>query len=149
MIGHTSLEIGLWEDPRDRDRLVSQLKATGQARNLEVRTRTRAGELRIIHLSAESMDFGGEPCFLSVLHDVTDRRQAEQALRESEEKFSKAFRTSPDVMSIVDLETDRYLEVNEAHERFFGLKRADVLGHSPAELESSPIPRCGRRRWRN
>jgi PAS domain S-box-containing protein len=61
-------------------------------------------------------------------------------LRESEEKFSKAFRTSPDVMSISDFETGRYLEVNEAHEKTFGFKREEVVGRSPRELGILPDP---------
>jgi len=68
------------------------------------------------------------------LRDVTARKQVEEALRESEEKFSKAFRTSPDVMSITDLETGHYIEVNDAHEKTFGFKREEVVGRSPLEL---------------
>jgi PAS domain S-box-containing protein len=68
------------------------------------------------------------------LRDVTARKQVEQALRESEEKFSKAFRTSPDVMSITDLETGHYIEVNDAHEKIFGFKREEAVGRSPTEL---------------
>jgi PAS domain S-box-containing protein len=63
-----------------------------------------------------------------------ERDRAMAKLRESEEKFSKAFRTSPDVMSLADLETGRYLEVNEAHEKIFGFKREEVIGRSAIEL---------------
>ena len=56
-----------------------------------------------------------------------ERDRAMAKLRESEEKFSKAFRTSPNVMSISDLETGRYLEVNEAHEKILWVRREEVL----------------------
>jgi PAS domain S-box-containing protein len=134
MLGHTSIELGIWENTRDRARLVAELKIAGRVREFEVRSRTRDGKLKIIHLSAETIELGGKSCFVSVLRDVTDRIRAEQALRESEKKFSKAFRTSPDVMSIADLETGHYLEVNEAHEKTFGFKRGEVIGRSPQEL---------------
>ena len=78
--------------PKDRALLVRGLKITGKVRGLELHTRTRKGAPRIILLSAESIEIGGKPCLVSVLHDVTDRIRAERALRESEEKFSKAFR---------------------------------------------------------
>ena len=65
---------------------------------------------------------------------LSERDRTMTKLRESEEKFSKAFRTSPDVMSISDLETGRYLEVNDAHEKTFGFTREQTIGHSPLEL---------------
>ena len=134
MLGHTSVELGIWDNPLDRARLVAELKIAGRVREFEVRSRTRDGKLKIIHLSAETIELGRKPCLVSVLHDVTERIEAERALRESEEKFSKAFRTSPDVMSITDLETGHYLEANEAHEKTFGFQREEVLGRSPLEL---------------
>lgn len=118
MLGRTSFELGIWDNPKDRALLVRGLKTTGKVRGLELRTRTRNGLLRIILVSAESIVVGGIPCLVSVLHDVTNRIQADQTLRESEEKFSKAFRTGPDVMSITDLKTGRYVEVNDAYKGF-------------------------------
>ncbi len=65
---------------------------------------------------------------------LSERDQTMAKLRESEEKFSKAFRTSPDVVSISELETGRYVEVNEAHEKIFGYPRSEVIGRAPLEL---------------
>jgi PAS domain S-box-containing protein len=77
---------------------------------------------------------GNQTLRMTALRDITERKQTEQALRESEEKFSKAFRTSPDVMSITDYETNCYLEVNAAHVKTFGFQREEVIGRTPAEL---------------
>jgi len=83
---------------------------------------------------SKNVTIGDRRLRMTALRDITDRLKTEQALRESEEKFSKAFRTGPDVMSITDYETNFYLEVNEAHERIFGFKRDEVIGRTPAEL---------------
>jgi PAS domain S-box-containing protein len=66
--------------------------------------------------------------------DITDRKQIEEALRKSEEKFSKVFRESPLSISITSAENHRYLEVNETFERVTGWKREEVLGRTPLEL---------------
>jgi PAS domain S-box-containing protein len=134
MIGRTSIELGIWKEPAERERFVVELQQRGRVRDFHMVLGTRAGEVRQILLNGEFMMVGKISCFVSVLHDVTERLAAERALRESEEKFAKAFRTSPDVMSIVDLETGRYVEVNDAHERVFGYQRQEVLGRSPTEL---------------
>ncbi len=77
MLDHTSLELQIWEDPRERARFVEDLKRDGVVRNHEARTRTRAGELKLVLLSAEPIDLAGKSCIVSVLHDITDRKRAE------------------------------------------------------------------------
>lgn len=85
MIGRTSLELGIWHNPLDREHVINELNKTGGVRNLELRMRTRHGSPKIILLNAESIELGGKSCFVSVLHDITDRILAEQALRASED----------------------------------------------------------------
>ncbi|MBD1939513.1 PAS domain S-box protein [Microcoleus sp. FACHB-68] len=66
--------------------------------------------------------------------DITDRKQAQEALLQSEQKFSKAFRSSPSSMSISTLNEGRYLDVNESCLRIFGYQRDEVIGRTSYEL---------------
>ncbi|HZF73234.1 MAG TPA: PAS domain S-box protein, partial [Gemmatimonadaceae bacterium] len=78
--------------------------------------------------------YDGRPAILSVIRDITERKRAEAALRESEEKFSKAFRSCPDAVALSELETGRYIDVNEGYERLFGYSREEVIGRTSREL---------------
>jgi PAS domain S-box-containing protein len=66
-------------------------------------------------------------------NELAERRRAEQALRFSEEKFSKAFHTTQVLMTIED-ENHMFVDVNEAFLDVFGFTREEVIGHSPSEL---------------
>ncbi len=134
VIGRTSDELGIWENPAARDELMRQLGLNGRVRDMEIRFRARDGSVRITRCSCESVDLAGLSCVLNVVEDITEQRHAEQALRESEERVSGAFRASPDAMSIADFETGLYLEVNEGFERMFGYPRAEAIGRSALDL---------------
>jgi two-component system cell cycle sensor histidine kinase/response regulator CckA len=69
-----------------------------------------------------------------VVEDISERRRAEAEARESQEILSAAFRASPDCMAILDLLTDRYVEINPAFEQTFGYSRAEIVGRTPGEL---------------
>jgi PAS domain S-box-containing protein len=66
--------------------------------------------------------------------DITDRKQVQEALLQSEAKFSTAFRSSPSPISISTLHEGRYLDVNESCLRIFGYQREEVIGHTSKEL---------------
>jgi PAS domain S-box-containing protein len=66
--------------------------------------------------------------------DVTDEIRAVESLRESEEKFAKAFRASPFPLSISDLETGRYIDVNAGFERISNCARDEIIGRTSTEL---------------
>ncbi len=68
-------------------------------------------------------------------HDISPRKQAEEALRQSEEQFMKAFRASPVMTSIMDGHDNRYIEVNDSWLEAFGLCREEVTGRTAQELE--------------
>ncbi|MEQ1847144.1 MAG: PAS domain-containing protein, partial [Nitrospira sp.] len=73
----------------------------------------------------------GEVRFLDgAIFDVTERRHAGEALRESEERFSKAFRTSPHPIGITEVATGRCIEVNDACLELFGFRREEVIGNT-------------------
>jgi PAS domain S-box-containing protein len=67
--------------------------------------------------------------------DITARKQAEEALRLSEERFAKAFRASPDAISISRQVDGRLIDVNESFERLFGWSRQEAIGQTVNELK--------------
>jgi PAS domain S-box-containing protein len=71
---------------------------------------------------------------IGIAIDITERRQAEQALRESEAKFSKFFYASPIPLSINLMSDGRYVEVNESFLNRIGYQREEVLGRTALEL---------------
>ncbi len=140
-IGHTSVELGLWANPEERAPVVKQITKHGGVRNLEMQFLTKSGETRVKLYSAEPIEIGGKQCLLAVLEDITLRKQMEEELRLSEEKFSKAFRCSPTIVSISTLQEGLFLDVNETFERHSGYTRDEIIGHTELELELWIDPR--------
>jgi two-component system, cell cycle sensor histidine kinase and response regulator CckA len=56
----------------------------------------------------------------------------------AEQKFAKVFRICPNAMTVLDLETGRFIEVNESHEEMTGYRRDEVIGRTPAEFGMYP-----------
>ena len=67
--------------------------------------------------------------------DVNDRELAEEALKKSEEKFSKAFRDSPMALTLTSALDHRYIDVNETFERITGWRRDEIIGRTPFDIE--------------
>ncbi len=89
MLGRTSRELGIIS-AQERAALVAGLRADGSARNVALQTVTRTGERRDVLFSSEVVEVHGEQHMLSILHDITERRLAEEALRESEAELREA-----------------------------------------------------------
>ncbi len=134
VIGKTSNEVGIWPDPAQRTAAVAQIKRQGTLRDFHIDYRTKSGEVRHALWSAEFLEWDGQTCLISVLRDITDRIKAQEALRKSEEKFSKVFKSSPNMVTIATLDEGRFLEVNDAFSDITGYSRRETLGRASREL---------------
>ncbi|HNX96437.1 MAG TPA: PAS domain S-box protein [Candidatus Aminicenantes bacterium] len=72
---------------------------------------------------------------VAVVEDISERRKAEEALRRSEEKFAKAFHSSPATMCISRNQDGLFFEVNEAFEALSGYSRAEAIGQTSLGLD--------------
>jgi len=135
-IGRSSVDIGLWADLSDRTRAFEIIKRTGSLQDFEFNFRRKSGEIRAALWSAELMELGEQQCLISIALDITDRKQAEQALRESEERYRCLIESSTD--SILMLDPDRnILSCNKAFFETFGYAKEEVEGKSIRILHPS------------
>jgi|HubBroStandDraft_6_1064221.scaffolds.fasta_scaffold90252_3 PAS domain S-box-containing protein len=79
VLGKTSLRLGLWRKAEDRKRMICSVLAKGRLRGRQAVFQTKTGEPLITFLSAEIIEFGGEPSVLVIGEDITMCRQAEEA----------------------------------------------------------------------
>lgn len=89
VIGSTSLELGIFQEPEDRERLVGPLRENDSVRNLELEFRTKGGEFRILLSSAELIQLGGQPCVLVASSDITERKRLEEERLHAENELSQ------------------------------------------------------------
>lgn len=87
------------------------------------------------------MAVSGRPCVhegmaarIEAVRNITERKEAERLLRESEEKFAKAFENAPVMFAITDRESGAYLEVNQELLRISGFTREEMLQRGAVEL---------------
>jgi PAS domain S-box-containing protein len=80
ILGHDSRELGIWVDPDDREKFLSDLRRDGSLREVECRLRSRRGTLHAVLLSAEIIEINREPHILVFGLDITQRKQAEAEL---------------------------------------------------------------------
>ena len=71
---------------------------------------------------------------ISVFEDISVLKKAELKIKESEEKFNKAFSVSPVAFAISDTVTGRYIEVNESFVKMSGYSREELLGRTSVEV---------------
>jgi PAS domain S-box-containing protein len=85
MIGRSAVELGFWPDPEERQRIVADLRRNEAVYGREVRLRRKDGEVRDVLLSAALIDVTGRKLILFQAMDITQRKDAEKALREHRE----------------------------------------------------------------
>lgn len=135
----------------DRFRAIhsSHIQSFGQTTG--VTTRAIAGTRAVYGLRADGEEFPieasisqleseGQKFYTVILRDITERKRAEDALRDSEARFSIAFNASPISSAITTLNEGRYVAVNDTFLSSTGYKREEVVGRTSADLKIWPNP---------
>lgn len=93
ILGHSSLELGLWRHPEEWEAITGALSRDGSVMGREVEMRHASGATLVVLYSAVHNQSYGEPCILAVLVDISERKVMERALvrsRDSAEAANKA-----------------------------------------------------------
>ncbi|MEJ5360383.1 MAG: PAS domain S-box protein [Desulfobacterales bacterium] len=124
-IGRTSAELDIWDDPRDRERLIEDLKRQGHVENLEARFRRKSGETGIGLMSARLLNLQGEAVILSITRDITRMREIDRKLQEAERKYRELAEFLPQGIFEIDAEGN-LLYLNQKGHALFGYRPEDL-----------------------
>ena len=91
-------------------------------------------EIRTVEAHFSPIEENGQKLLFSIIHDVTDRKNAEEELRKSEERFSKAFQKSPILMAISNVDDGTIIDVNDKFSEVLGFSREESIGKTSVEL---------------
>jgi len=84
ILGHTTVELGVWVDPEHRKELVRRVSTTGEFHTLEVALRTKDGRILPCLMSANSLMIDGEPYMIAIVRDISESKRLEDQLRQAQ-----------------------------------------------------------------
>lgn len=132
----------IWEKslhPDDRDHVLAEDRRTRKAAEpfqMEYRLRRKDGEyIWVREASSVIRDANGTPIFWQgFLFDISEQKQAENAILEREEQFKQIFRSNPIASSIATLDEGIFVDANQAYFDLSGFQPGEVLGHRSIDL---------------
>jgi PAS domain S-box-containing protein len=126
-------------DPTDREQMIATLESEGSIRNFVTRFYRYDGEIIWLegHMTLiEESD--GKPFYEGGFIDITERKTAEEALRESEERYRTLFESTNDVLFI--MRDTRIIDCNQIVSIMFGYTKDEILGKHPEEFSPTLQP---------
>jgi PAS domain S-box-containing protein len=130
VVGNSSIAIGFWYSPEERMAMVERIRREGSVRDFPLRGRTKDGAVLDLLISVDQLELNGDAHLFCFLTNITDRKRAEQALRDSEERFRSIVETTKDWIWSIDVE-GCVMYANPAVE--------DIIGYPPEELLGTRI----------
>lgn len=140
VIGKTGGDLGTNRNTVRDEINLGKLRQEGEARGFEDTLYTKSGEPLIFSINTDIVVINGKKYWLTSLFDITERKKAENALKESEEKFNKAFAYSPIGIGIAD-DKGHSVEANDAWLQILGYSREEFIGHDSFELQTFADPK--------
>ncbi len=142
LVGHPSALVIHPDDMGVIDNAMRHvMEHPGEPHTIQYRVSHKDG--RWIHVESTGVNMLDNPAINGVLvtmRDITERKQAEQALAESESRFREIFNTVSDAIFIHDAETGRIIDVNRRMLEMYGLTREQVLVCGPDDLSAGTPP---------
>ena len=127
-------EPGDEERGRQRATKIESMPVGAMLPMMEFRLRTLSRRRRLVQATSVRVDAASGPATLSFFIDQTEASRAQEALRRSEALLSHLFATSPDVVTLTEAATGRYVMVNKTFEQLTGYTSDEVLGRSTEEI---------------
>ena len=133
-VGKHLWEIGPFKDVAETELAFEQLQRDEYIRYEDLPLETRDGQRVAVEFVSNVYQVNGHQVIQCNVRDITERKRAEEALRQSEEKFSKAFQTAPYAITITRADDGRFIEVNDTFISMTGFTRAEALADSSIGL---------------
>jgi len=122
------------ERARQRAAKIEAMPVGAMLPMAEFRLRTLSRRRRLVQATSVRVDAASGPATLSFFIDQTEASRAQDALRRSEGLLSHLVATSPDVITLTEINSGRYAMVNKTFEELTGYSTDEVLGHTADEL---------------
>ncbi len=133
--------LNIWVRPQDRLNFRQRLHEQGVVRNQECEFRMKSGSVVVCLLSAELINLDGELCMLAVMTDITDRKHAEEALRESQRALATLMSNLPGMAYRFRNDADRSMEfVSEGCYQLAGYSPEEFIGTRQISLSELTHP---------
>jgi len=133
ILGRTAIELGIWHNPQDRQRMFSELRSNGLLGQFEGKFIRKSGEEIDLVVSGGLLVISGEEHFLFVAMDITDKKKAQHELKRAAEEWERTFNAIPDMVFIQDKDMN-ILKVNRACAEVLKLDPKDIIGRKCHEI---------------
>ena len=122
-------------DVLQKEETISMLLKTAEVKgnHLFVKHRLASGEIRDAEVFSSPVNFGNSKLIQSIVHDITERIQAEASLKESENKFSKYIDFAPHGIFVAN-ELGEYVDINTAATKITGYQKEELLSMKITDL---------------
>lgn len=127
----STIALGIWADPKERERLVEQLNREGFVRDFRSHLRRKDGQIRLCEISSRPLLIAGEECMLTIARDITERHQMQEKLQLA----ATVFESTAEGVLITDTR-QRINAVNRAFSEITGYSEQEALGETPRLLAS-------------
>ncbi|MCU0092847.1 helix-turn-helix transcriptional regulator [Pseudomonas koreensis] len=135
VIGASTYELDILEQAERKDLAIQRLRDVATIPQMQAELRLPDGGSKQVIVAGQPLVLNDEDCMLFSFVDMEPRHKAEVALRQSEERFAKAFRLTPVPILICSADEQRLIDVNQAFLDTLAYESDDVLGKTVAQLD--------------